>query len=636
MNGRLGMTGDGVVRGDKAVGELISKGAVQLTRNGKNVLHLEAANPEHRKIWGAPARMLVVGSGEKRPAGRILLPTRRQWANWGGGAVLAAGGAKAIKTQTSKRDDQRTRRVIGGVAGTAAGTGAALYTHHGGMLLAGIRQAVREGHNIEFKQAKELMRPKHIVANMKENPLQFVTPWTAGWAAGLAIGARRRKPKVAKRDTRRRNTIAGAVAGTAGADLATNVAGWTTREGIKYHEQLVNAGKISHPMSRKARSRRLDEHKAEYGVGSNTKDAPQAYYRNWPDELPGARARRLMGHKNRPAVVAGILGTGAAAGALYGATRKPAQVSKARPLVLPTAGQLKTWGLTGAAGAGAAGLAHHERDRGHRKTAAAAGAGAGVALTDTASGVGGWAAREAIQHGLSQPKNKRTKTTRKILSEHKAKYGVSEGPGKHPPNAYYRNYPSKLPLGRAQRIMGWKNNKYVIAGGLTAAGGAGALIAGRKKEVASKVDTTMSEREAKQLADRYDTRGPLPKGLTREQKMKAYEARYVASGGKKGEVWHRRANAAEVTRNVGLAGATLSGAALLATRGKKVGPRMARVHLTPHRVEGAALGSGVLGGAAELAGEHARNRQASYSNTPAGVAGSALSRMRAYTPGGPK
>jgi hypothetical protein len=60
------------------------------------------------------------------------------------------------------------------------------------------------------------------------------------------------------------------------------------------------------------------------------------------------------------------------------------------------------------------------------------------------------------------------------------------------------------------------------------------------------------------------------------------------------------------------------------------------VHLTPHRVEGAALGSGVLGGAAELAGEHARNRQASYSNTPAGVAGSALSRMRAYTPGGPK
>lgn len=153
----------------------------------------------------------------------------------------------------------------------------------------------------------------------------------------------------------------------------------------------------------------------------------------------------------------------------------------------------------------------------------------------------------------------------------------------------------------------------------------------------AKVDTTMSDHEAKRIAARYDTKGPLPKTLSRDERMKAYEGRYVASGGRKAEKWKRRANAAEVGRNVGLVGATTSAAALLASRGKRTGPAMASRkvlrHVTPHRTESAALGSALGGGWSELYGEHARSRRASYQNSPAGVAGSALSRMQAYTPG---
>ena len=142
----------------------------------------------------------------------------------------------------------------------------------------------------------------------------------------------------------------------------------------------------------------------------------------------------------------------------------------------------------------------------------------------------------------------------------------------------------------------------------------------------SKVQTTMSDKEARQLARRYDTRGPLPGHLNREQRMKAYEARYIAAGGRKAEKWKHRADAAEVGRNVGLAGVTAAGALTLARKA----PIVRRI---PHHVlERVAVGAGTFGGASELYGEHARSRRASYQNSPAGVAGSALSRMQAYTP----
>ena len=147
-----------------------------------------------------------------------------------------------------------------------------------------------------------------------------------------------------------------------------------------------------------------------------------------------------------------------------------------------------------------------------------------------------------------------------------------------------------------------------------------------------KVDTTMSEEEAQRLAAHYDTRGPLPKKLSRETRMRAYEARYIASGGREGEKWQRRADLAETGRNIGLAGATLGATVTLAARNRKLRPHLAKVKIGHHGADNATIGSAAFGGASELYGEHARSRRASFRNSPAGVAGSALSRMQAYTP----
>lgn len=174
----------------------------------------------------------------------------------------------------------------------------------------------------------------------------------------------------------------------------------------------------------------------------------------------------------------------------------------------------------------------------------------------------------------------------------------------------------------------------LAAAGAAAGIGAAGYTSGR----VHKVDTTMSERRAHDLARQYDTKGPLPKGLNRPQKMKAYEARYIASGGRKAEKWKRRATASEAMRNVGLAGATGAAGLLLASRGKRTGPVMHRAKITRHlserHLEQAGLAAGLTGGASELYGERARAKRASYTNSAAGVAASALTRMRGYTPEG--
>lgn len=169
---------------------------------------------------------------------------------------------------------------------------------------------------------------------------------------------------------------------------------------------------------------------------------------------------------------------------------------------------------------------------------------------------------------------------------------------------------------------------------IVGAGAAGASTLAGGYEV-TKVATTMSDADANRIAARYDTRGPLPKHLSRPQKMKAYEGRYIAAGGKKAEKWQHRAAGAEVGRNVGLATATTAAAGLLARRGKRTGALMARTpgikRLTERRLETTALGAGLGGGWSELYGEHARSRRASYQGSPAGVAASALTRMQNYT-----
>lgn len=145
--------------------------------------------------------------------------------------------------------------------------------------------------------------------------------------------------------------------------------------------------------------------------------------------------------------------------------------------------------------------------------------------------------------------------------------------------------------------------------------------------------TSVNERDAKRLVGRHGLTGPLPSGLGREQRMAAYEARYVSAGGHKAERWQRRALRADKVKNVGLGVATAGGAAWLAGRThagaatlRRLGPRAA------HHAETAAGAGAVVGGAGELYAGHSRRKRSSYASAPAGVAASALRRMRDYTP----
>lgn len=148
------------------------------------------------------------------------------------------------------------------------------------------------------------------------------------------------------------------------------------------------------------------------------------------------------------------------------------------------------------------------------------------------------------------------------------------------------------------------------------------------------VKTTMSDRDAKHVAGQYGLKGPLPKDLPREERMRAYEGRYLAAGGRKAEHWDRTADRADKVRNGALAAGTAAAAGALASRVPAVRRRLpAALHrpLGKH-TETAALGTAVVGGSAELLAGHARKKRASYSGSPGGVAASALRRMQQYTP----
>jgi hypothetical protein len=182
-----------------------------------------------------------------------------------------------------------------------------------------------------------------------------------------------------------------------------------------------------------------------------------------------------------------------------------------------------------------------------------------------------------------------------------------------------------------------RNPALAVAG----AGGVG-MWASRSKPVTKRdrygdvkpLKTTISDDDAKKIVGRVGLKGPLPKGLNREQKMAHYEARYVSAGGKKATHWQHRANEAEKIRVAGVAGGTAAGATWLASRGKAK-PFRALQRAVPHlqhKSETALAASGVAVGAGELYGAHARKKRSSYASAPAGVAASALRRMQAYTP----
>lgn len=167
----------------------------------------------------------------------------------------------------------------------------------------------------------------------------------------------------------------------------------------------------------------------------------------------------------------------------------------------------------------------------------------------------------------------------------------------------------------------------LIGGGL---GSYGTLLRGRPYRLQKRepLKTSISEDDARKVIGRYGLKGPLPKELDREQKMAAYEARYVSAGGRKAEKWDRRARTADKVKTGGLAVATAGGAGWLATRGKlksKINPKFT------HHAETVAGAGAVAGGAGELYASHARRKRSSYASAPAGVAASALRRMRDYT-----
>ena len=160
---------------------------------------------------------------------------------------------------------------------------------------------------------------------------------------------------------------------------------------------------------------------------------------------------------------------------------------------------------------------------------------------------------------------------------------------------------------------------------------------GRKRDLR----VTMSSDDANKIVGQHGLKGPLPKELSREDRMRAYEARYVAAGGHRSEKWNDRARTADKVRTASLAAATGAAAGLLATRTKIGGRAVGRIatHIKPEvrqamprHLENAGLGAATVGGAAELGGTYARRKRSQYSSAPGGVAASALRRMQDYTP----
>jgi hypothetical protein len=141
-----------------------------------------------------------------------------------------------------------------------------------------------------------------------------------------------------------------------------------------------------------------------------------------------------------------------------------------------------------------------------------------------------------------------------------------------------------------------------------------------------------SKEEHAEMLRRYGDRGALPKKISRDERMKAYEARYVHHGGDKANRWSRRANVGEGMKNVGLGVGTAGGAAWLATRGKRGAKLLTKHPKLRSHAETTAVAGATLGGAGEMLAGYAHRRQSSYANSPGGVAASALRRMRAYTP----
>lgn len=283
--------------------------------------------------------------------------------------------------------------------------------------------------------------------------------------------------------------------------------------------------------------------------------------------------------------------------------------------------------VTGAAGLGALALvgAKHPAAVAHREKLLAVGAGTGGINAFNSAGI---ARREA-------------RAEKATISKHDMihlRIGAHTGCGKHLANVGHTTVDrTKVECERC-KLRFHPNSSPSAA--------MGALDRGVSK--AQPIQTTMTDKDAHRLVHGkggYGLVGPLPKTLDRPTRQQAYEARYVAAGGKKSQRWQQVAQAGGHVANAGVAGGTAAGGAWLAAGSPKVKKYAAPLHklkhfeklnekAVKHHAERAAVGAAVIGGVGQLTVNHARRKRASYASAPGGVAASALSRMQQYTPPG--
>lgn len=154
----------------------------------------------------------------------------------------------------------------------------------------------------------------------------------------------------------------------------------------------------------------------------------------------------------------------------------------------------------------------------------------------------------------------------------------------------------------------------------------------RVANTVAKLSTTLSSQDAQHQVKQYGLRGPLPKTLDRPSRMRAYEGRYIAAGGPKGERWQHRSD--DLDHITGATIGTAAGAigAKLAVESKP-GKRLIKAppHFAPRAGKVAEV-AGAIGASSELLHRHAQHKASSYKSSPGGVAASALTRLRAYSP----
>lgn len=148
---------------------------------------------------------------------------------------------------------------------------------------------------------------------------------------------------------------------------------------------------------------------------------------------------------------------------------------------------------------------------------------------------------------------------------------------------------------------------------------------------------TLSDDDAKRLVDNHGLRGTLPKTLRRDDRIRAYQARYVVAGGRKGEHWNRKAKLASgVTTGALAVGGAAAGAELASRtkRGQKLIGKIPRItHEGVHHGAGlVGLGAAAVGASGELYRRRASAKAKRYTSATSGVAAGALRRMNDYTP----